>query len=291
MIAEYAAAATFAVGLLAGTPHAASAPHESQGTIRLADSLQAQPITLRACNRTSDIVQVASSFVAVGDSDWTNKGWVEVKPGDCEDIFVTTNPTFYARAEVKDDELEYWGKDVKQCDDSGPYNFKTSSGDTTCPQGDPAYFKTFKSEDNKPVYIWNLDLADRLDGMSDHSDSQQTQTFTLRACNRTSGKVEVASSFIAVGDSDWTNKGWTGVESGACEDIFVTTNPTFYARAEVAGDSDSYWGPDTNQCVEYPGPYNFKTSTEATSCPEGEPVMFATFKSNGKPVYVWNLDP
>jgi len=171
MKAEWVAAATFAVGLLAGTPHAASAPYESGGAIRLADSQQ-------------------------------------------------------------------------------------------------------QSTDSQQ-----------------HPSSEQHPSITLRVCNRTSGKVEVASSFIAVGESDWTNKGWTGVESGACEDIFVTTNQTFYARAEVAGDSDSYWGTDIKQCVEYPGPYNFKTSSDDTSCPEGEAAMFTTFKSNGQPVYVWNLNP
>ncbi|HXC55971.1 MAG TPA: DUF1036 domain-containing protein [Rhizomicrobium sp.] len=116
-------------------------------------------------------------------------------------------------------------------------------------------------------------------------------TITLRACNHTDSMVLVASSFIPVGSDDWRNKGWTKVQRGACEDIFKTANRTFYARAEVKGDSDQYWGSDIKQCVEYPGPYDFFTKSDDTTCPEGEPAEFTTFHSDGKPVYVWNLNP
>ena len=101
--------------------------------------------------------------------------------------------------------------------------------------------------------------------------------------------VLVASSYIPIGGSDWRNKGWTAVRAGGCEDIFTTENRTFYVRAEVKGDSDHYWGSDIKQCVEYPGPYDFNTSSEDTTCPEGEPADFTTFHSDGRPVYVWNL--
>lgn len=114
---------------------------------------------------------------------------------------------------------------------------------------------------------------------------------TLRACNHTDDTVLVASSFIPVNGRDWRNKGWTRVKAGGCEDIFKTANTIFYARAEVKGDSDQYWGSDIKQCVEYPGPYDFFTASEDTSCPEGEPAEFTTFKSDGRPVYVWNLNP
>jgi len=114
---------------------------------------------------------------------------------------------------------------------------------------------------------------------------------TLRVCNRTGDAVLVASSFIPIGGSDWRNKGWTRVRAGGCEDIFRTDNRTFYARAEVKGDSDQSWGSDIKQCVEYPGPYDFYTGSDETSCPEGEPAEFTTFHSDGRSVYVWNLDP
>jgi uncharacterized membrane protein len=116
-------------------------------------------------------------------------------------------------------------------------------------------------------------------------------TVTLRACNHTDSTVMVASSYIPVGGSDWRNKGWTPVSAGQCLDIFKTKNWTFYARAEVKGDTESYWGTDIKQCVEYPGPYDFYTKSEDTTCPEGEPADFTTFKSDGRPVYVWNLKP
>ena len=114
---------------------------------------------------------------------------------------------------------------------------------------------------------------------------------TLRACNHSDDAVLVASSYIPIGGSDWRNKGWTRVNAGACVDIFKTTNRTFYARAEVKGDSDQYWGSDIKQCVEYPGPYDFYTRSEDTTCPEGEPAEFTTFHSDGRAVYVWNLNP
>jgi uncharacterized membrane protein len=113
----------------------------------------------------------------------------------------------------------------------------------------------------------------------------------LRVCNHTTNATLVGSSFIPVGGRDWRNKGWTKVNAGACRDIFTTTNRTFYARAEVLGHSDEYWGSDIKQCVEYPGPYDFMTRSSDTTCPEGEPAEFTTFHSDGRPVYVWNLNP
>lgn len=114
---------------------------------------------------------------------------------------------------------------------------------------------------------------------------------TLRACNHTNKVTLVASSYIPIGASRWRNKGWTKVGIGACKDIFTTTNRTFYVRAEVQGNSSHYWGSDIKQCVEYPGPYDFFTGSNDTTCPEGEPADFTTFHSDGRPVYVWNLNP
>lgn len=113
---------------------------------------------------------------------------------------------------------------------------------------------------------------------------------TLRVCNHTTKAALIGSSYIPAGGKDWRNKGWTKVDAGACRDIFTTTNRTFYARAEVQGHADEYWGTDIKQCVEYPGPYDFMTGSHAT-CPEGEPQEFTTFHSDGRPVYVWNLNP
>ncbi|MBV9045820.1 MAG: DUF1036 domain-containing protein [Alphaproteobacteria bacterium] len=130
-----------------------------------------------------------------------------------------------------------------------------------------------------------------LAAFSTATPAQAASMITLRACNHTDDTVLVASSFIPPGKHDWLNKGWTRVGAGDCQDIFKTTNKTFYARAEVKGDSDQYWGKDIKQCVEYPGPYNFYTASEDTTCPEGEPADFTTFHSDGRPVYVWNLNP
>lgn len=114
---------------------------------------------------------------------------------------------------------------------------------------------------------------------------------TLRACNRTRDAVLVAGSYIPPGNDRWRNKGWTRVNAGSCQDIFHTENRTFYVRAEVKGDSSQFWGTDIMQCVEYPGPYDFYTGSDDTTCPEGEPQKFTTIHSDGRSVFVWNLDP
>jgi uncharacterized membrane protein len=130
-----------------------------------------------------------------------------------------------------------------------------------------------------------------LAAVSMSTSAQAASVVTLRACNHTHNPVLVGSSYIPIGGSRWRNKGWTRVAAGGCEDIFKTTNHTFYVRAEVKGNSDQYWGSDIKQCVEYPGPYDFYTGSDDTTCPEGEPADFTTFHSDGRPVYVWNLNP
>lgn len=115
---------------------------------------------------------------------------------------------------------------------------------------------------------------------------------TLRVCNHISDTVLVGVSYMPVGRDDWLNNGWTPVHGGQCKDLFQTENPYFYARAEVRGDSSRSWGSDINQCVEYPGPYNFYTGTEDTTCPgNSEAQEFTTFHSDGRPVFVWDLNP
>jgi uncharacterized membrane protein len=123
------------------------------------------------------------------------------------------------------------------------------------------------------------------------SRAEAAGAVTLRACNHTDQTVLIGSSYIPIGGSDWRNKGWTSVQPAHCEDIFRTENHTFYARAEVKGDADHYWVTDIKQCVEYPGPYDFNTGSDETTCPEGEPADFTTFHSDGRPVFVWDLNP
>jgi uncharacterized membrane protein len=113
---------------------------------------------------------------------------------------------------------------------------------------------------------------------------------TFRACNHTGKTVSIASSYFPVGGANWHNKGWKDVKAGQCADLFQTDHRTFYARAEVKGHSDQYWGSAIKQCVEYPGPFAFDTHADDVSCPDGMPAEFLTFHSDGRPVYVWNLN-
>src|SRR5215469_2938187 len=113
---------------------AVSAAVSSPGSdIRLAESMQRQgggggTITVRACNHVDEPTMVAVSYIPIGGSEWRNKGWFTVAPGDCSDVLTTTNRTIYLRAEVKDDPSRYWGSDIKQCVEyPGPYDFYTGS--------------------------------------------------------------------------------------------------------------------------------------------------------------------
>jgi uncharacterized membrane protein len=119
----------------------------------------------------------------------------------------------------------------------------------------------------------------------------QAAASKLQACNHTGKPVLVASSYIPVGGSLWRNKGWTVVGAGACKELFTTENNTVYLRAEVKGDSSQFWGSDIDQCVDYPGPYDFTTRSEDTTCPQGQPAKFTTIHTGGKAIFTWNLNP
>ena len=126
--------------------------------------------------------------------------------------------------------------------------------------------------------------------MSTPAQARNT-TVVFRACNNTDKTIMLASSFIPIGQSDnWRNKGWQPVSAHSCAEIFRTENTTFYARAERKGHSDQAWGSDIKQCVEYPGPYDFFTASDETSCPEGQPADFKTFRGVHTPVYSWNIN-
>jgi uncharacterized membrane protein len=114
---------------------------------------------------------------------------------------------------------------------------------------------------------------------------------TFKVCNHSGKQAFVGSSFIPVNGTVWRNEGWKFVAANACRDIFTTMNHTFYARAEVKGDPDTYWGKGIKQCVLYPGPYDFMTGSNDTTCPKGEPAEMTVFKSDGTPTFTWTLNP
>jgi len=114
---------------------------------------------------------------------------------------------------------------------------------------------------------------------------------TIRVCNNTTQPALVASSYIPVGESLWRNEGWTPVGPSSCKEVFTTENRTVYLRGEVRGDSSQFWGTDIDQCVDYPGPYDFFTRSDDTVCPQGMPAKFTTIDTQGNSVFTWNLDP
>jgi uncharacterized membrane protein len=114
---------------------------------------------------------------------------------------------------------------------------------------------------------------------------------TFKVCNHSGKTAFVGSSFIPVNGTVWRNEGWKLVTPNQCRDIFKTGNRTFYSRAEVKGDPDTFWGKGIKQCVVYPGPYDFMTGSGDTTCPKGEPAEMSVFKSDGTPTFTWTLNP
>jgi len=114
---------------------------------------------------------------------------------------------------------------------------------------------------------------------------------TFKVCNHSGKQALIGSSFMPVNGTVWRNEGWKFVAAGTCRDIFVTGNRTFYARAEVKGNPDMYWGKGIKMCVLYPGPYDFMTGSSDTTCPKGEPAEMSIFKSDGTNPFTWTLNP
>lgn len=120
--------------------------------------------------------------------------------------------------------------------------------------------------------------------------ARSAATVTIRVCNRTSDTALVALSYIKVGESRFVNAGWYRVEPGDCDDLAETDNAHFYAYADVDGE-DRFWGGNHDLCVEYPGPYEFYTSTNDTCDSDQEVRAFVTMTATEAGTYTWNLDP
>jgi uncharacterized membrane protein len=129
---------------------------------------------------------------------------------------------------------------------------------------------------------------------SDIRLAANTVRIVFKTCNKTTNPVFVAGTFMPdPGSGDqWQNEGWKLVAPNACRDIFTTSNRTFYARAEVKGDPDTYWGKDSKHCVVYPGPYKFMNGSNGGDCVQGEPAMMSQFTAGvGVPAFTWTLNP
>jgi len=119
----------------------------------------------------------------------------------------------------------------------------------------------------------------------------QAQHITIRVCNNTNENANVALSYEPVGSQTFYNEGWYGVPANSCRDLVDTDNGYIYAYAEVLNDSTRYWSGNNSQCVMYPGPYAF-WSTTSQYCESGQEARnFQELHTDQWGVFTWNLNP
>jgi Protein of unknown function (DUF1036) len=130
---------------------------------------------LVVCNRTTRMVQLASIYVPVSDTQWRSTGWMPLDPGMCRGILQTTRPVFYARAEDAvrnamhdphttggmtegDVTIANAGGDIMLCvPHVGDWNDRAETLDNLCKSNrEPTKFRTFH-ENGNPMQIWNLE--------------------------------------------------------------------------------------------------------------------------------------
>lgn len=116
-------------------------------------------------------------------------------------------------------------------------------------------------------------------------------TVDLRVCNHSGRSATVAVSYVEVGQSRFTNRGWYDVADGACTELVSTDNSNFYFYADATDGSGRNWQGTHTLCVEYPGPYTFY-STGASECEYGQELRnFTAFTANDVGPWTWTLDP
>ena len=116
-------------------------------------------------------------------------------------------------------------------------------------------------------------------------------TVDLRVCNNSGRGASVAVSYVEVGGTEFVNRGWYEVASGACTNLVSTDNANFYFYADATDGSGRRWQGSHNLCVEYPGPYAFY-STGATACTSSQELRgFLPFHAEEPGSWTWTLDP
>jgi uncharacterized membrane protein len=129
----------------------------------------------------------------------------------------------------------------------------------------------------------------------------------LVACNHTTHTVQLASVYIPLSSTRWRSTGWMPLEPDKCRGILLTSNSTFYARAEAAVRStmhDPYLkggmtegdvtianaGGDIDLCVPHLGDWDDTADSLNTLCKtDKEPAKFRTFHADGQAMQIWNL--
>lgn len=116
-------------------------------------------------------------------------------------------------------------------------------------------------------------------------------TLSLRVCNRSGHDASVAVSYIAVGESGFTNRGWYAVANGACLDTVTTDNANFYFYADATDGSGRSWQGTHPLCVQYPGPFAVRSTAAPRCAANQEEKTFVALRSTESGVYTWTLNP
>lgn len=114
---------------------------------------------------------------------------------------------------------------------------------------------------------------------------------TLRVCNRSGHDASVAVSYIAVGESGFTNHGWYDVANGACSDVGTTDNANFYFYADATDGSGRSWQGVHPLCVQYPGPFALRSTASPRCAANQEEKTFVALRSTESGAYTWTLNP
>lgn len=116
-------------------------------------------------------------------------------------------------------------------------------------------------------------------------------TVQLRVCNQSGRNATVAVSYVEVGTSSFMNRGWYDVAAGACRELVTTDNANFYFYADATDGSERRWAGTHTLCVQYPGPYNFR-STNSANCASGQDTRnFTAFQATEPGSWTWTLNP
>ena len=120
-------------------------------------SAQTQTITLRVCNNTDDIAQVAVSYKPLGSNTFYNEGWFNVGARQCENLAETSNAYMYGYAEVDGSDEDIWQGSHPRCVEyPGPYAFWDTASTYCETNQEVRNFETLHAE-NWGVFTWNLD--------------------------------------------------------------------------------------------------------------------------------------
>jgi uncharacterized membrane protein len=112
--------------------------------------------------------------------------------------------------------------------------------------------------------------------------------FSFEVCNRSSENASLAVAARLMPESDWTIEGWWTVNSGSCSTIGRFAKGKFYATAKAVNGLRGWFGTDSHQCVEFPGPFK-RNDHPGSACPSSRQIMGFHEFSTSDEKYTWSI--